>query len=298
MWVGILCMAAFAARAAFCLLFVDLKQDYYWEYGEIGKNLLHGKGYSLWYYTENKWEHLFNRDAQPHPSAYMLPGYVVYLLPFLLIKNVVARNLLLLGSHILLAVVLIPLTYHFTKRYFSARSALWASAFVALLPEFVYATTSYTPTVLYHVAIMLLLLLLYDDQNMQSTKAQIGIALLMLFTIYLRPEFLLFAGIILVCLLKQRNIKGALVIGGMIVLLLLPWQMRNYATFHRFVPLGTSFGLNFYRGHNPDAIASWGMKIPSRQSNNSNTTGSMSSNWTAFTSIMRSRRYANTRTRS
>ncbi|MFZ0452101.1 MAG: hypothetical protein WCE54_08280 [Ignavibacteriaceae bacterium] len=43
----------FFIRLAATFSFVDLKKDYYWEYGEISKNIIHGNGYSLFYFNGN-----------------------------------------------------------------------------------------------------------------------------------------------------------------------------------------------------------------------------------------------------
>ena len=52
--IGILCVLAVIVRVLFCVIFVDLNRDDYWEYGEIAKNIKHGKGYSLWWYDGEK----------------------------------------------------------------------------------------------------------------------------------------------------------------------------------------------------------------------------------------------------
>lgn len=71
----------------------NLSQDFYWEYGELSKNGIHGNGYSLFYYNNSQLEFRYSKQFKHEPSAYMLPGYVAFLMPFLFVDNVVVRNI-------------------------------------------------------------------------------------------------------------------------------------------------------------------------------------------------------------
>ena len=258
LWLGIICAIAVIARILFCLFFMDLQSDYYWEYGEIAKNLYSGKGYSLFYWDGDHYELQFDEAAQPQPSAFMPPGYVVYLLPFLTVENILVRNCLLLFGQIFLGVLCIVITYIFTRRHFSKVSAIISATLIALSPDFIYASVSYTPTIFYHVFVVSILILLYEKRSFLKVRTLIGMALFITITIYFRSEFLLFAVFILISFLIRRTFKPFIVIGSAILLLLLPWHFRNAITFDRtFVPLTTNFGLNFYRGHNPYSIGNW-----------------------------------------
>jgi hypothetical protein len=44
---------------------------------------------------------------------------------------------------------------------------------------------------------------------------------------------------------------------GIIILIILPWQVRNYVVFDKIIPITTNSGLNLYRGHNPYGISVW-----------------------------------------
>lgn len=250
--VGLLCVLAVIARLLFCFHYADLNSDNYWEYGEIAKNVYYGKGYSLFYYEGDTLQYMFNEDADPHKSAFMPPGYVYYLLSSFAVRNVPVRNFLIILGQIALHVFVVMIAYLFSKRYFSERAAFVSAAFVAFSPDFIYAALSYTPTVFYHLTVIMLLLLLYDEKNATNTKTLTGTALLITATIYFRSEFALFAVLILLSFLFRKNIKGFLSVGSIILLLVLPWQIRNFKIFGpNFVPLTTNFGHNFYRGHNP-----------------------------------------------
>ena len=47
-------------------------------------------------------------------------------------------------------------------------------------------------------------------------------------------------------------------IGFIVLILILPWSIRNYMTFNKIIPFTTSVGLNLYRGNNPLSIGEWG----------------------------------------
>ena len=82
-------------RISAVLFLGDFKSNYYWEYGEIAKNIVNGNGYTLFYIEDAKIKHLYNENVEPAKSAYMPPGYVCFLLPFMLIDNIEFRNILI-----------------------------------------------------------------------------------------------------------------------------------------------------------------------------------------------------------
>ncbi len=234
----------------------NLHGENYWEYGEIAKNLTHNKGYSLFYIDNNTLQYRYDEKSIPEPSAYMMPGYVYILAPFMLIENIALRNILLLFTHIVISTLTIFLIYKLAEELFSKKVAVISAIITAILPEFIYANLSYTPTVLYHLLIVLLILKLYKAQESYNNILYVGIITTAI--IYLRPEFILFAlalAIILFFYKKYRESLGLLII---MMILIFPWVMRNYNVFNRLIPFTTSSGLNFYRGNNPDEIGDWG----------------------------------------
>jgi len=236
-------------REAYVLLFVDLSSDYYWEYGEIAKNIHAGKGYSLFYFDGKGMALRFNPSASPAPSAYMPPGYVVYLFPFFYVEDVMLRNVMILFSQIGISTLGMLACYVFTRRFFSPRASLYAAAISALLPEFIYVTSSFTPTVLFHLGVIVLFYRLYDLKRDFHVKDCVLTGVICAALIYLRSEVVLFVAIVVVYLARKSNLKTAASVAFVVMLFLLPWQVRNYSVFDQWVPLTTNFGLNFFRGH-------------------------------------------------
>ena len=53
---------------------------------------------------------------------------------------------------------------------------------------------------------------------------------------------------------QERSwMRGPAVAAGIVILCCVPWTIRNYAVFHRFVPLRSVLGLSLWLGNNPQA---------------------------------------------
>lgn len=250
---------ALAARIAVIVVYGDPHNDYYWEYGEIARSMLGGDGYS--YFSTNSLEpQHYSAFANPAPSAYMPPGYVAFLLPFMGIDSPPVRNISIYAVQTLLALLAIGLLFRLTDRMLGRSAAVLTALIAALLPEFLYAVLSFTPTVLYHLLVVLLFLRLLPltEKNTDPTNRSWDIGLLLALLIYLRSEMALFALLLIGFCFVQRRFRRGLVIGAVTIALLLPWSIRNAMVFDTVVPMTTSFGLNLYRGNNTDYIGSFG----------------------------------------
>jgi 4-amino-4-deoxy-L-arabinose transferase-like glycosyltransferase len=254
---GIIILVGVALRYAYVWFAVDLSRNYYWEYGEIAKNLHAGKGYSLFYFDGTQTAHSFNISATPCPSAHMPPGYVLFLWPFFFLGDVTLRNLLIISAQIAIAAGVSIVLYFFTEHFVRRGAGLLAAGIAASLPEFIYASASYTPTVIFHLGILSLLFVLQAGKQLPRGKMVLLLGLLSTILIYLRSEIALFVLAATFLVMKTIDFKTGIVVAGIILLMQLPWEIRNYAIFGEWVPLTTSGGLNFFRGHNEDGSAAW-----------------------------------------
>lgn len=261
----IIIVLALIVRLIFIFSFSDLKKDYYWEYGEIAKNVIHGNGYSLFYFNGNELEHKYSPSKDILPSAYMPPGYVAFLLPFMMVNDLATRNILILLIQTIISIGSICLIYIFTKKYFSDISALMAVIIVSFLPEFIYSVTSYTPTVIYHFLVIKLILQFKDYHDYPKKMKLLFIGLIASTLIYFRSEFLLAIILFLFSLFFRKKFIPASFILLAVIFLMIPWIFRNYQVFNEFVPLTTSGGLNFYRGNNAEGLGSWGNEITNKE---------------------------------
>lgn len=244
-------------RLVYMLLFVDLGRDYYWEYGEIAKNLLAGNGYALHHLEGETVSARFVPGASPVPSAFMPPGYVLFLTPFLAVDDVPLRNVLLVGTQSLLAAGAVLLIFQLTRRVFGETAAIAAALLAAVLPEFIYAVGSYTPTVLFHLLIAALLTLLYGMKGEPPRATVAGAAVLGAALIALRSETALFVVVCSAIIMRVQGWKRAVLFVSLVVLLHAPWLVRNTVVFGEMIPFTTSGGLNFFRGHNAVEVGAW-----------------------------------------
>ncbi len=252
------------------LYMFDFHTENYWEYGEIAKNIYHGRGYSLLYIENGKIEHKYKSEIAAYPSAYMPPMYVFRILPFIGIENVVLRNVLFLISNLILSAAIIIMLYRLTAIYFDEKTAL-ASAFIyALVPEFLFATLVFAPVLEFHFLILYLIFHLVKVSKLQLLHIFIGVFLL----VAMRSEMIALAFILILIFLKGKNKIKALTIAIAVFLFVIPWTVRNYYVFNEFIPATTNSGINLYRGHNPIGTAHWGVpgadKVITQNKNNRN----------------------------
>ena len=249
---------ALAARLAYGFLFVDTGRSDYWEYGELARNLHAGNGYALFHAHADSLSFRYDPSARPVPSAYMPPGYVAFLYPFICIDAVPLRNVLLLGAQALLGSFVVGLVFFFTHRHVRPAAALTAACIAAVLPEFIYATGSYTPTILYHLFILLFLIILSGLRRDDRGIGWVGLlSVVSLVLMSLRAES---AGLVLLTALvlwHGRGWKKASVFALLVLMGYAPWVARNAEVFGRPVLLTTSGGLNLFRGHNPEGRSAW-----------------------------------------
>ena len=250
-------IVAFFIRLSLALVVVNFSSDFYWEYGEIAKNVLAGRGYSLYYISNDELAFRYNTTVAAYPTALMAPGYVGFLLPFMFIRNVMTRNIFIILVQTILSLLSLYLVYKFTAKYFSERIAFFSGMMACILPDIAYSVFSFTPTVLYHLAVVALLLLLYSIEEANTEKKMFSISLLFVFLSYIRGEFLLFVFLFLLLQIFAHQWKNVGITLVITISLLSPWTIRNYTVFDQFVPLSTGFGLNFYRGNNSEEIGSW-----------------------------------------
>ena len=240
---------AFIARIIFMYLFVDLHSDYYWEYGDIAKYILDGKGYSFVFFNGNSYEWGYQLKEFAYPSAFMPPGYVFFMIPFLLIKNLLLRNILLFVIHNILSTFCCYMLFNLTNKYFSNKVALVSALIYAIFPEFIYASNIAGPTIVYHVGVLLIFNILSNKDNLHKIKGIFILGISSGLLIYFRSEFALFTVFIFFLLIFNKKLRNALLYFVIIWSILLPWQIRNFMVFNEFIPLTSNNGFNFYRGH-------------------------------------------------
>jgi len=246
-------------RIVFVWRFVDIGNINQWEYGEIAKNVVHNNGYSLFYFENDSLEYKYKEDVKPFSSAYMPPGYVFIILPFYFIENDFIINLIIISLQILCSAAVIFFLFKLCANFFNKNIALVSTLIYAFLPEFIYACVSFSPTVLFH---LLIVLVLYRLQVHNKTNGlDILLPVLLAAIIYLRSEFILFVLLLIMFYIIYKQYRQALSYIVLILFLILPWSIRNSIIFDSLVPLTTNFGQNLYRGNNSSDVGWWGEEI-------------------------------------
>lgn len=174
----------------------------------------------------------------------------------------------------LVAGVLQPwLTWRIGNRLFGQRAGLVAAALVAVYAYFVYYAGAIMTESFYILGILwaLDLATAWEQRHATTTSGinarfwfQLGVALGV--TVLFRQVFLLFIPLLSLWFLgvgifradvgrrldAASRIFAGLVIAGVVTLaLILPWTIRNYLAFDRFVLLNTNAGYAFFWGNHP-----------------------------------------------
>jgi hypothetical protein len=250
---------AILLRIIFVWQFVDVRNINQWEYGEIAKNIIHNNGYSLFYFENDSLEYKYKEGIKPFSSAYMPPGYILIILPFFFFDDVFITNLLIISLHIFFSVLVIIFLYKLCVKLFDDLVALIAIIVYAVLPEFIYAVISVSPTIIFHLLITLIIYRVLLNQR--KNKFDIVIPILLSFLIYLRSEFVLFAVLLIGAFALKKHFKIAFTTFLLITLFILPWSIRNLIDFSQIIPFTTNLGQNLYRGNNASDVGWWGEEI-------------------------------------
>ena len=249
----ILIVLTVSLRLLFGLLFFSDHKPDYWEYGAIAENIISVKGYSLFYLENNEIKIETTELSKPYPSAYMMPGYVYFIIPFFLINQ--SPHLLIFLIQAIIAGITAYLIFRLVLPMFDKKTALAAVAIYSFLPEFIYSSNTIGPTIIFHLLIVIFLILIH--KNNITIFHTIGLGIISLLMIYFRPESALFLILIIIYFIFKKKYRSAFSILVICLIGLSPWIVRNQIVFNETIPLTTSTGLNFYRGHNPYYNGFW-----------------------------------------
>lgn len=246
---------ALAARVLAALLFGDYSTGVeIWEYGQQGLCAAqHHRDLCLW-----------DSERQPYASA-LMPPLTSYL--WLILFNVFGISAAAHVAYVVLNVAFgaacAPLMFAFARQTGLERGpALCAAAIIGFYPTFVFVSSGYHATnftIVFMLAFAILYLRAAKDLDW---KTALMAGLLGGLAAMTRNELLVIAAaatLMLVWLGRKRlapaiRAAAALTIGVGIVCG--PWIVRNYESFHRFIPIGAQAGYNAWIGFGPYARGS------------------------------------------
>jgi 4-amino-4-deoxy-L-arabinose transferase-like glycosyltransferase len=247
-------LAAFFLRAAWVLLIPTYPISDFKEYNRLAVGLINGQGYI---------------KSDGSLTAYRPPGY-----PFFL-----AGVYKLLGPHdiiarlvnILLGVLTCWLTYILTVQLFDQRVALIAAMLIALFPSLI-AWSNILASENLFLPLVLCVLISFLRAVKEPPIRWPWLVLTGLLTgicVLIRPAAILIPGILILTLISidldrkiskqtigvlMRSMGIGLVIILVMLVIILPWSIRNTTVFGRFVFVSTDGGIVFLSGQNERAI--------------------------------------------
>jgi len=157
--------------------------------------------------------------------------------------------------NLLIGTATVGLTIHLAGRWFGPRTGLLAGVLLAIWPaqiQFTSVLNSELPMVLAMLAALAIWEARRGPDMLRGGLAglALGVAALM------RPTALLLPGVFIVARLLRGPRRGGAVLGAVaralgLLVVVLPWSLRNYRVFGEFVLISTNGGVNFWMGNSP-----------------------------------------------
>lgn len=255
--------------------------EFGWEMGRIGRALATGYGYSDPF------------TGHTGPTAWTPPLYTLLIGGVFKVFGVYSRlsAFVLLAINSLLSAWTAVLVWEIGSRCFNRRVALWSGWLWALYPAAMqYAVRwiwemSATAAVLTALVVLSLRMRGVGDREppRQTWQQWAAFGLLWGVLALLNPTPLLMLPVLGLYVFSEGGEQGltwtryiallpkpvgprlrqAALAGLMFVLVLAPWTARNYAVFHRFIPLRDNFGAENFEGNSPWSTGfPWGRTVP------------------------------------
>jgi 4-amino-4-deoxy-L-arabinose transferase-like glycosyltransferase len=256
--------AAFAVRVLYILLAHTFKirpsEDHFefgWEMGRIGRSLATGRGFSDPF------------GAHTGPSAWNPPVYPLLIGGVFKLFGIYSKlsAFILLTINSLLSAWTAVLCYEIGLRVFGRRCAVWSGWLWALYPAAMQYAVRWVWEMSATTAVFTALLVLAlrmrgtgEEQPEQQTWQQwAAFGVLWGVLALLNPSPLLMLPFASLYALfapgwQPKRLAHAALAGVLFLALLAPWTARNYAVFHRFLPMRDNFGAENFAGNNDSAI--------------------------------------------
>ncbi|MEO0185553.1 MAG: glycosyltransferase family 39 protein [candidate division WOR-3 bacterium] len=213
-----------------------------YEYGEIARNIVTGKGFSR----------TIVADTNPAPTSSHAPFYPYFLSLFYRAGNKPFIYFLVQLLQAIFSTLTIYIIYKTSQILFNSSVAHITEWLVALYPPLIYYCTKLVPTTIFLFFLCLSIYLIMKNENFfQSLLSGIflGIAILC------DPVALVIYPAIFVWFLisKKINFVRMTLILFVSIIILIPWTIRNYRIHKTLVPITTQFGVNLWIGNNANA---------------------------------------------
>ncbi|MDU0332602.1 glycosyltransferase family 39 protein [Paenibacillus sp. 3LSP] len=193
-------------------------------------------------------------NTKEAPSAFIMPGLPLMLSGFMAVfgqeqGGVVAFRLF----QCLLQAFCIYLIFWIGYRTFNTRAALIACTVSAFYPPDYFSSGVILSETTFRTLLLLLVCCTILAMDRGGPALYVLIGVLTAAAAYFKPHASLYPAVLLIIWLRMKlpwrtMMKYTLFIGGTYVLLLTPWWIRNWVTFHEFILFTNSGGSPFLLG--------------------------------------------------
>jgi 4-amino-4-deoxy-L-arabinose transferase-like glycosyltransferase len=246
------------AVAAVCYRDVIKPRRDHWpfgyETGRIARAVALGRGFA---------DPLFGHTG---PTAWMTPGYPYLLAGIFKLFGVYSTRsalVILALQAVFAALTCIPL-YLLALHWCGQQTALWTAWTWALFPYSIYLSSDFVwESTLTTLLVTLLLWLTVTRAQSRWRALWPVLGLLWGLTALVNPAPLAVLPLLAGWMVLQRHRAGLpwraglSVVLALLVLTVLPWELRNYRLFHRWIPLRDNFWLEVAVGNNWKTIHGW-----------------------------------------
>jgi len=223
-------------------------------YDALARSLLAGRSYS------------FTANWYPFTPAYTPTAHWSFIYPAYL-----AAVYAVIGYHPLAArlfqaavggMLICLLIYLIGRRVRDEVTGLVGAGLAAVYGYFIYYSVALMTETFFIVAVLLSLHLSLEIKEQPTLRRWIGLGVILGLATLLRQTILIFVPFLLLWLfweLKKTNVRWWYFAVPVIVMILLiaPWTIRNYAVFHQFLPLNSNAGYALYASNHPHLGTRW-----------------------------------------
>ncbi len=218
----------------------------HWAFGRVARSLITGNGFG------NVFANTGPTSVLPPVYAYLLAGI------FRIFGDHSATSVIIaLAINSIFSVATCVPIFLLARRAFGDRVAKWACWGWALYPYGIYYGADWAwSTCLVTLELTWLFLFAWKLENSTRTRDWLMFGLLGGFAALTEPIVLSVVPLLALWTLylrsrRHRSWKVPLIAGGAAALFVIsPWIVRNYETFHQFIPVRSGFGLELYIGNN------------------------------------------------
>ena len=221
-----------------------------WEAYWVANALVAGEGFSM--PNPEPWGYDVVVSGY-HPTAWADPAYT-YILAGLISLFGSYHQLAAVVLNLILLFTILVLTYFIGERLISAPAGLIAVSILAINTRFSGDATFMNNTMLAATLIGLSGLMLVRFAEKQNNRRAVELGLVLGITTLGCPsaQFFIFVTAIAIVALGWKNLRSsvpqAMLVLVMAIVIILPWNIRNYLEFETYVPIRTGSGWSFFLG--------------------------------------------------